>query len=62
MIRTSTPKCFFRLLPLFLLAATAFLCGCESTTTVRDGFGMSFTENNSDTQSDNYGVDIKDTK
>lgn len=62
MTRTSTPKCFFRLVTLFLLTASAFLSGCESTTTVSDGFGMSFTENNSDTQSDNYGVDIKDTK
>jgi hypothetical protein len=56
MIRTSTPKCFFRLLPLFLLTAVACLSGCESTTTVSDGFGMSFTENNSD--STDGGVDI----
>lgn len=59
MIPSSTTKCVFRLNALILLVAGGLLGGCqtEQTTTVNDGFGMSFTENN-DSQSNDYGVNV----
>ncbi|MBC2593151.1 hypothetical protein H5P28_02645 [Ruficoccus amylovorans] len=48
MTSTSTSKYLFRLNALLMLVAAALLTGCESdqTTTVSDGFGMTFTESN----------------
>ncbi len=61
MIASSTTKCVFRLNVLLLLVAGGLLSGCQSdqSTTVSDGFGMTFSEQD-DSQSNDYGVNVDD--